>query len=202
MTFGTYTIESRRDGAGGGFDAVATDSSGKTVCLWVGAPGRVAGPDGAGPDALLRALSRVYHSSLPRPLAAHVIEDRAVLAFAAYAGRSWAEELAAGGVPDVPEAIDRVRTLAGALVKAHRAGLRHGAVDEQEIVLAEDGRTLLLHVGFGPFLEERAPRAPEDLDAPPADTSDVFGLSRILVRCVDGRDPVPSGDALRGLEPR
>jgi eukaryotic-like serine/threonine-protein kinase len=202
MGFGAYTIESRHETAGGGFDAVATDASGKRVCLWVGAPGRTTTPDGAGPDALRKTLARVYHSSLPRPLAADVIDDRAVLAFAAYDGRLLSGELAAGGPVDVPEAIDRVRTVAGALVKAHRAGLVHGALDAGEILLAGDGRTLLLHLGFSPFLEGRGARAPEDLDAPPADSSDVFALSRILVRCVDGEDPVPSPEALRALPVR
>jgi serine/threonine protein kinase len=201
MTFGTYTIASRRETAGGGFDAVATDASGKSVCLWVGAEGRTAAPDGTGPDALLKTLARVYHSSLPRPLAAEVIDDRAVLTFAAYDGRLLSEVLG-GGPVDVPDAIDRVRTVAGALVKAHRAGVVHGAIDAGEILLAGDGRTLLLHLGFSRFLEERGPRAPEDLDAPPTDSSDVFALSRILVRCVDGEDPVPSPEALRGLPVR
>lgn len=202
MQFGPYSIASRRETPGGGFDAVAVDGAGKTVCLWAGAPGRVAAPDGSGPDALLKTLSRVYHSSLPRPLAAHVVEDRAVLAVTAYEGRLLAEELAAGGATDVPEAIDRVRTVAGALVKAHRAGLVHGAIDAGEILLAGDGRTLLLHLGLGPFLEDRGPRAPEDLGAPPAEASDVFALSRVLVRAVVGEDPAPSAEALGALAPR
>lgn len=202
MQFGPYTITSRRETAGGGFDAVAEDGSGRTVCLWAGAPGRAAAPDGSGPEGLLKTLARVYHSSLPRPLAAHVVEDRAVLAVTAYEGRLLAGELAVGGAADVPEAIDRVRTVAGALVKAHRAGLVHGAIDAGEILLAGDGRTLLLHLGFGPFLEDRGPRAPEDLAAPPAETSDVFALSRVLVRAVVGEDPAPTAEALASLAAR
>ena len=94
VTIGPYSIESRREMAGGGFDALATDATGKTVRLWVGAPGRTTTATGDGPDALVAALSRVYHSSLPRPLTASVIDDRAVVVLQPYQGRTLADALA------------------------------------------------------------------------------------------------------------
>jgi serine/threonine protein kinase len=176
--------------AGGGLDAPATDANGKEVRLWVGAPGRTVAPDGSGPGELLARLSRVYHVGLPRVLDSCVIDDRAVLVLQPYRGRPLAERLAEVPPIDTLEAIDRVRSAAAALVKAHRAGLTHGALDEREVLLADDGRTLVLHLGFSAFLGPRPPRAPEDLETPGSETSDVFGLSRILVRCLEGQDPI------------
>jgi len=190
VKFGPYEIRSRTPIAGGGFDALATDAHGRTVRLWAGARGRAKSPDGRAPADVLASLSSVYHAGLPRALAADVIDERAVLAVQPYEGRPLAERLAEPEPMDVLEAIDRVRSAAAALVKAHRAGLVHGALDERELFLSDDGRTLVLHVGLAPFLESRPPRAPEDLDGPGAESSDVFGLSRILVRCLEGKDPV------------
>jgi serine/threonine protein kinase len=195
--FGAWEILERRGIPGGGFDALARDATGREVRLWAGRPGSgtASGP-GPTPPAASAALSKVYHASLPRVIAGAVAEDRAVLAVAPYRGRTLEERLLEGPLP-VPEALDAVRTVAAGLVKAHRAGATHGALDAGEILLAEDGRTLLLHVGFGAFLGPRPPRAPEDAaEGPRPEASDVFGLSRVLLECLLGRDPVEPGGGL------
>jgi serine/threonine protein kinase len=188
--FGRFVIGERIDVAGRGFDALATDPDGREVRLWVGAPG----VRGADPDVVREELSRVYHSGLPRVLAAESVEDRVVLVMQAYRGRRLSVRLGGGKMEPV-EALELARGVGAALVKAHRAGVTHGALDESEILLADDGRALLLHVGFSPFLEERPPRAPEDLAGRGRDSADVFGLSRVLVRALEGADPVRN-DAL------
>ena len=187
--FGDWEILERVAIEGDGFDALARDARGNDVRLWVGRPGSASGD--AGPEQAAAVLAKVYHSSLPRVVAHTVVEGRAVLAVTAYRGRTLADRIAEGPFP-VPEALDVVRTAAAGLVKAHRAGVRHGGVRPEEILLADDGRTLLLHVGFGEFLGPREPRAPEDPDeGPRPDASDVFGLSRALLAALLGRDPVP-----------
>jgi serine/threonine protein kinase len=124
-----------------------------------------------------------------------VAEDRAVLVAQPYRGRLLEERLSEGPLP-ATEAIDVVRAVGAALVKAHRAGVVHGAISPREIFRSEDGRTLLLHLGWGPFLGPRAARAPNDVEAPAgSEGGDVFGLARVLVQCIEGRDPVAEGDA-------
>jgi serine/threonine-protein kinase len=193
--FGDWEILDRFDMEGDGFDALARDARGHEVRLWVGRAGSAAG-GGPGPGEAAAALRKVYHSSLPRIVSHAAVEGRAVLAVTPYRGRTLADRLGEGTLP-VPEALDVVRTVAAGLVKAHRAGARHGAVRPEEILLADDGRTLLLHVGFGDFLGPREPRAPEDPAAGPRpEASDVFGLSRTLLVALLGRDPVPPGGGL------
>jgi len=192
--FGDFEILERREADGGGFDARARGSDGKEVCLWVGAPGRAEGGGGAELAAVRAALAKVYHAGVPRVLGHEVVEGRAVLIVQAYRGATLAERLAGAPLGDT-ESLDVARGVAAALQKAHAAGVVHGAVGPGEIVLAEDGRTLLIHPGFGPFLEPRRPRAPEDLEPPHASESgDVFGLARALVRCLTGEDPLERAD--------
>jgi serine/threonine protein kinase len=195
LRFGPFEITERRAVAGGGFDASARDESGKDVCLWVGCAGSAA--RAAELESLRRRLAVVYHASLPRVLGTAIAEDRACLVLAPYAGPRLDDALAGGPLPP-PDAIDLVRAVAAGLVKAHKAAVPHGALTAGEIVLAEDGRALLLHLGWGPFLEPREPRAPEDLAAPGgSEGGDVFALARLLVQCLEGADPVPPGrDAL------
>jgi serine/threonine protein kinase len=195
--FGAWEILEEEEIAGGGLDALARDAQGREVRLWVGRPGSGAKDAAAiAPAGAAAALAKVYHASLPRVSTSSVVEDRAVLAVAAYRGRTLEARLRGGPLP-VPEAMDVARTVAAGLVKAHRAGVTHGAVSAREILLADDGRTLLLHAGLGPFLGPREPRAPEDpADGPRGETSDVFGLSRVLLESLLGRDPVPAGGGL------
>lgn len=193
MRFGAWEIRERFDIPGGGFDALATDENGREVRLWVGAPGSAA--ESGAVEELRKKLATLYHASLPSALAASAAENRAVLTLKPYRGRPLTEFLAAGPLA-ATEAIDVVRSVGAALVKAHRAGVVHGAVDAGEILRSDDGRTLLLHLGWGRFLASRPARAPEDLEhAEGSEAADVFGLARVLVQCLEGRDPVGEGDA-------
>lgn len=190
--FGAWEILAQEEIEGGGLDALARDAQGRDVRLWVGRPGSGA----ARPDEVVAALAKVYHSSIPRVIAAAEVDGRAVLAVTPYRGRTLEQRLREGPLP-VPEALDVARTVAAGLGKAHRAGVIHGAVRTREIFLADDGRTLLLHVGFGGFLGPREPRAPEDPAAGArTEASDVFGLSRALLESLLGRDPVPAAGGL------
>ncbi len=191
MRFGEYEIVERVGIEGEGFDAVARDASGREVRLWVGRPG--SGLGGLSPSDLKQSLGRVFHTSLPRLLGAEVIEDRAVIVTAPYHGRRLHERLREGPL-DPPEALDLVKSVGAGLAKAHRAGVVHGAVAASEILLSDDGRTVLLHVGFAPFLATRDARAPEDEGRPEGSPSgDVFGLARVLFECLSGRDPFAGG---------
>jgi serine/threonine-protein kinase len=180
---GGYEVLEERPIPGGGRDVLARDGNGKEVRLWVGAPGS---GEGADPADLQRRLARVYHSGLPRVLGSEVLDGRAVLRLEAYRGETLAERFAAGPIAP-PDALDLARSVAAALVKAHAKGIEHGAVTADDVLLAADGRTLLLRVGFGPFLDERPAVAP--VPDPVFGAGDVFAVARLLVRALEGRDP-------------
>jgi serine/threonine protein kinase len=193
MRFGAWEILERLEIPGGGFDALATDENGREVRLWVGASGSAAAHEAA--DGLRKKLATIYHASLPTVLGASTVDDRAVLIFKPYHGRMLSQSLSEGPLA-ATEAIDLVRSVGAALVKAHRADVVHGAVGPDEILRSDDGRTLLLHLGWGPFLGARPARAPEDLAQPGgSEGGDVFGLARVLLQCLEGRDPIGDGDA-------
>lgn len=194
MRFGDFEILARHEAGGGGFDARARGTDGREVCLWVGAPGACGSESAAELAAVQAALGKVYHPGLPRVLGRALIDGRAVLIVQAYRGVTLSERLAAGPLEDTVS-LDVARSVAAVLQKAHAAGLFHGAVGPDEILLAEDGRTLLLHLGLQPFLGPRPPRAPEELDTPGGSPSaDVFGLARVLIRCLTGEDPLERAD--------
>ena len=190
MRFQDLEILERHPIEGDGFEARARTPDGKEVCVWAGA---VEPRDpGADPDEIRKRLAKVYHAAFPRVLAAGREEGRAYLVVQGYRGRTLADRLAEGPLQPT-EAMDVARGVAAGLVKAHRAGVIHGWVAPGEILLAEDGRTLLLHLGLGPLLRRRPSRAPEEPageDRAPTEEADVFGLSRVLLESLLGEDPV------------
>jgi hypothetical protein len=184
--FGGYEILERSDIGGGGFDALARGADGHDVRLWVGCAGSGApDPGRPTPDRIRETLAGVYQAGLPRVLGAEIVEGRAVLVVQPYRGETLAERLRSSALEPL-EAIDRVRGVAAALVKAHRAGVTHGSITAGEILLADDGRTLLLHLGLSPFVEARS-GAP----TPPAETGDVLALAGVLHRCLTGAEAGP-----------
>jgi serine/threonine-protein kinase len=190
LKFGRYDILEREEIAGSGFDALAREESGRRVRLWIGeeGSGTVSASRPAPSEALAR-LEKVYHAGLPRPLDALSIEGRAVFVVAPYEGETLRARLLRGEL-SIPDSLDVARSAGAALEKAHRAGIVHGCVREEEIFLTQDGRTLLLHVGFGAFLGARPPRAPEDASSGRgSETGDVFGLASVLFRLLAGREP-------------
>ncbi|MEZ5063180.1 MAG: hypothetical protein R3B81_00510 [bacterium] len=183
-----HEILERTEIAGGGLDVLARDAEGREVRLWLGCEGSA----GLDLEPLKAALARVYHSSLPRVLAAETHDGRAALRFESYRGRRLTDRIAEGPLA-APEAIDIVRAAAAALVKAHAKGVEHGGITAADILLADDGRTLLLHTGFGPWLGDRPPRAPGEAAAVPG-AGDVFALSRVLIQALEGADPFPGAE--------
>jgi serine/threonine protein kinase len=197
VRFGTYEILERREIEGEGFDALARAADGDEVRLWAGRPGSGTVPGSVALDEQRGRLAKIYHAALPRVLGAEVIEDRAVLVTAPYRGRLLADRLGEGPLESAA-ALELVKSVGAGLAKAHARDVVHGAVGPTEILLGDDGRTLLLHVGLGPFLGSREPRAPAG--EVPAD-DDVFGLVRVLFECLSGRDGFSAGVFLDPARP-
>jgi response regulator RpfG family c-di-GMP phosphodiesterase/serine/threonine protein kinase len=122
---------------------------------------------------------------------------------------------ARGALP--PDQAARIaRQCAEALAEAHRHGLVHRDIKPSNVLLAPDGRALLLDFGLarqprrtiteaGVLLGTVGYMAPEQArDAHTVDgRADVYGLGGVLFWCLTGRDPFPeSGVAARDLARR
>ncbi|MAF26435.1 MAG: hypothetical protein QF819_03625 [Gemmatimonadota bacterium] len=198
LSFGPFRILERHDLPGDAFDAAAKErESGREVRLWAGIPGSAEPRQGRPhPDEVRAGLSRVYHSSLPKVLRTETIEERAVLVLQPCRGRTLSEVLAEAPPVDPLRALSIVESLGAALAKAHRAGFCHGHLDEDAVLLDEGGKTMLLRVGWWPFLGSRPPLAPEDLGGgEPRPSADVFALARLLARLLLPEDPCGTGEA-------
>jgi serine/threonine protein kinase len=184
--FGRYEVLERVETFGGGFDAIARGTDGREVRLWAGSAGSGApAPDRPTPDRVRETLAGIYQAGLPRVLGAEVVEGRAVFVVQPYRGELLSERVQSAPLEPM-EAIDHVRAVAAALVKAHRAGVVHGAISAGEILLADDGRTLLLHLGLAPFAGGVDPPGASATEA-----VDVFALAGVLHRCLVGAEAAP-----------
>jgi serine/threonine protein kinase len=182
-----FEILDRKEIEGQGSDAIVRRrSDGARFRLWAG--GRAAEKGELSPAEHAQRLGKIYQSGLPRILEGFVSEERAVFLVELYEGETLGERMRRGPI-EIVEALDIVKSIGAALAKGHAGGVIHGHIDEQAIFLQKDGRPLLLYLGMGPYLLPRSPRAPEELLGTPTETSDVFGLARVLFLLATGRDP-------------
>ena len=88
-----------------------------------------------------------------------------------------------------------VSQLAGALDRAHRAGLVHGGVAPDDVVCVTGSDSVYL-TGWGMPGDADPPhhRAPEQLrGGAPGPASDIYALGCLLFECLTGRVPFPAG---------
>ena len=159
-------------------------------------------PPGAGEAMLLdefEQLAKLRHPSLPRVFEVgrthEPIEDLPA------GSPFFLAEWIAGGRCDArawsgPDAGARVWALigdvAGALATIHAAGLVHGDVAPQNLLLADDGHAVLVDLGLGSGTGARgtpAYMAPEALAGDVEPRSDLYGLGATIVRLVTGQAP-------------
>ncbi|MFH8381395.1 serine/threonine-protein kinase [Kitasatospora sp. NPDC018058] len=116
-------------------------------------------------------------------------------------GRTLAEVIAADG-PLPPREAARVGTqILAALVRGHRSGLVHGAVEPGRVVL-ERGRAVLGAFAAGPSDASPEYRAPERLAGrPPGPEADLWSLGATLYTAVEGRPPAEQPPAPRRAGP-
>ncbi|SOB79392.1 protein kinase domain-containing protein [Streptomyces sp. 1331.2] len=120
-------------------------------------------------------------------------------------GRSLAEVIAADG-PLAPRDAARVGAqVLAALVRGHREGLVHGAVEPARVQL-EGGRAVLAEFADGPYDGDPEYLAPErTAGRAPGPETDLWSLGATLFTAVEGRPPFPGrrpGPAERPPEPR
>ncbi len=152
-----------------------------------------------------RNLARIRHSNVLTVHGADVLDGRAGIWTELITGRTLEQELATSGPFTEAETLRIGRDIASALIAVHAAGLVHGDIKTNNIMLERGEsprRAVLVDFGSADTLlgDDDIPAylvgtpltmAPEVLDGKPATAaSDVYGLGATLFRMVTGRYPV------------
>jgi eukaryotic-like serine/threonine-protein kinase len=152
-----------------------------------------------------RLLARVRHANVVTIYGAERIEDRIGLWMEFVRGETLEQLLQQGKVFSAAEAIDIGIELCHAISAVHGAGLLHRDVKAHNVMLAQDGRVVLMDFGTGRELGDRsAPGlagtplylAPEILrGGNPSVSADLYSLGVLLYHLLTGSYPVQA----RGL---
>ncbi|HYG61752.1 MAG TPA: serine/threonine-protein kinase [Thermoanaerobaculia bacterium] len=185
----------------------AVDSrSDREVILKVIPPSRPgAGQDDTPWEILLKeteALGRIYHPGIPA-LDEVMEEDGALLvAFAPVEGETLHELLVGGERPDRAQLIDWGIQLLEIVAEAHRAGILHRHINEEEVVVTPDGRLVLCGFGLTQLVFDPVFAMPPEqlVGEPVTERSDLYGVGLLLRRLAftgalrgvvgGGRDPL------------
>ncbi|MFJ4678727.1 serine/threonine-protein kinase [Kitasatospora sp. NPDC088783] len=159
-----------------------------------------------------KATARIRHTSAVTVFDVVEEDDRPWIVMELVAGRSLADVVAEDG-PLAPERAARIALdLLGVLGAAHRQGILHRDVKPSNVLIGEDGRTVLTDFGIasvegdtsitstGMLVGAPSYIAPErargKLPGPP---SDLWSLGGTLYAMVEGVPPYDRGDALATL---
>ena len=165
----------------------------------------LAGPAGdASPYQEGRVLARVRHPNVVTIYGAERRGTQVGLWMEFVHGRTLQRALAEGRSFRPQEVVTIGLELARALSAVHDAGLVHGDVKAQNVMLADDGRVVLMDFGTGRDLAQVAPAAaggtplylaPERLRGEPASVqSDIYALGVVLFHLLTGSFPVEARD--------
>ena len=103
-----------------------------------------------------RLLARVRHSNVVTIYGAERIEDRIGLWMEFVKGRTLAQVVEQGKVFSAAEAVTIGIELCHAMTAVHAAGLLHRDIKANNVMLAEDGRIVLMDFGTGRELSDRS----------------------------------------------
>jgi serine/threonine protein kinase len=147
-------------------------------------------------------LCRIYHPGIPQLYEIGEEEGALLVAFAPVEGMTLHEWLLSGERPDRAQLVDWGGQLLDVVGEAHRAGILHRHINEEEVVVGSDGRLILCGFGltqlvFDPIFA----MAPEQLvDEPCTVRSDLYAVGLLLRRLAftgalrggvgGGRDPL------------
>jgi serine/threonine protein kinase len=155
-----------------------------------------------------RACLTVRHRHLVSLLDAHVTRPPYFLVMELLTGEVLRRRMRRDYRLDVPSAVWVTRQVAEALAALHRSGFAHGDVKPDNIRLLDDGRAILLDLGFahrpgenetllqqGYVLGTVNYLAPELCAPEPSDhlSSDLFSLGVTLFEMLAGQLPYPPG---------
>ena len=157
----------------------------------------------ASPDQEGRVLARVRHPNVVTVYGAERRGDQVGLWMEFVHGHTLQRAIADGRTFHPHEVVAIGLELARALSAVHDAGLVHGDVKAQNVMLADDGRVVLMDFGTGHDLAQ-APTvaggtplylAPERLRGEPASVrTDIYAEGVVLFHLLTGAFPVEAGD--------
>jgi serine/threonine protein kinase len=172
-------------------------------------------PDWDDPSTAIKLLQRearaglaVRHPHLVRLLEVHVTRSPYFLVMEYLSGESLRSRLRREYQIDPDRVVWIGRQTTEALVALHRAGFLHGDIKPDNVFLAEDGRAVLIDLGFAHRPGENAAflrqgyilgtanyLAPELCGPDPSAelSSDLFSLGAMLFELLTGRLPYPPG---------
>lgn len=147
-----------------------------------------------------RLLARVHHSNIVTIHGAEQIGGQVGLWMELVRGRTLEQVVSREGHFSAAEATRIGRELCGAVSAVHAAGLLHRDIKAHNVMLADDGRVVLMDFGTGREFSDGAVSdlagtplyvAPEVLDGQPAGIqSDVYSLGVLVFHILSGRYPV------------
>lgn len=147
-----------------------------------------------------RLLARVRHPNVVTIYGAERVGDRTGLWMEFVKGRTLEGLLCEGRTFTAKEVTDLCVQLCGAVAAVHGAGLLHRDIKTQNVMLAEDGRLVLMDFGTGRELAEESKAslagtplylAPEVLSGGrPTVRSDVYAIGVVLYHLLTGSYPV------------
>jgi len=155
-----------------------------------------------------RACLTVRHPHLVEMLDVHVTRAPHYLVMEMLKGESLRRRLRRDYALDVPTSLWITRQIADALAALHRKGFIHGDIKPDNIRILEEGRAILLDLGFAHRSGENAGLlekgyvlgtanylAPELCGSQPQDEvkSDLYSLGITLFEMLTGRLPYPAG---------
>lgn len=155
-----------------------------------------------------RLLARVHHRNVVSIYGADRIDDRVGLWMELIDGETLQQAMTRGRVFSAADAIRIGIELAGAIGAVHDAGLLHRDVKPHNIMLARDGRVVLMDFGTGYDARRGEPPglsgtplylAPELLaGCPPSVATDIYSVGVVLFYMLTGTHPV-RGESLSDL---
>lgn len=150
-----------------------------------------------------RLLARVRHSNVVTIYGAEQIDDRIGLWMEFVRGRTLEEVTQEGRAFSSTEATRIGIEICRAVSAVHGAGLLHRDIKAHNVMLADDGRVVLMDFGTGRELEDPSSTdlagtplylAPEVFLGQPATVrSDIYSLGVLLFHLVSGSYPVQAG---------
>jgi len=155
-----------------------------------------------------RLLARVHHRNVVSIYGADRIDDRVGLWMELIDGETLQQAMERGRAFSPADAVRIGLELAGAIGAVHDAGLLHRDVKPHNIMLARDGRVVLMDFGTGHDARTGAPHglsgtplylAPELLDGrPPSVSTDIYSVGVVLFYLLTCTYPV-RGETLSDL---
>jgi eukaryotic-like serine/threonine-protein kinase len=149
-----------------------------------------------------RAIAGLDHPSIVKLYDFAFSDDAPYMVMEFVTGKTLQEELADHGPLSVDDTLNLIGPVASALDHAHEHGVVHRDVKPGNILLADDGRTLVMDFGLAclqgytmatdpdSFLGTPDYIAPEQITSKSVDgEADVYSLAAVIYECVTGRRP-------------